>query len=131
MPGGMERRRQTRFKVKACFLKCSEAGLLSFLKKPAGDPLPVLNLSTGGLEFATVKRMAPGQKLRINLEVPAFNELLKFTAEVRWVKAVPKRQLFRVGVQFARVDAETGKKLRELEGDPLMCGIVRVGRGLL
>ena len=130
MPGA-ERRRQTRFKVKACFLKCSEAGLLSFLKKPGGDPLPVLNLSTGGVEFATTRDLKPGRKLRISMEVPAFGELLKFSAEVRWTKAVPHRKLFRVGVKFARVDGETAKKLRDLEADPMMRGILRVGEGLL
>ena len=128
---GMERRREPRFKIKACFLKCSKSGLLDFLKKPTGNSLPVLNLSLGGVEFAAPRRMASGQGLRVNLDVPAFGELLKLRARVRWSRDIPGRKLFRVGAQFEKLDPETEKKLRQLKQDPMMRKIERVGQGLL
>ncbi len=131
MPGA-ERRKAPRFKIKDCYLKCSKGGLLLFLEKPAGrGPLPVLNLSRGGVEFASSKSMDVGRKLRIKLDVPAFHELLKFRGQVRWVKAVPFRDLFRVGVQFTKVTPAIEKRLRSLEQDPMMRRIERVGQGLL
>ena len=130
MPG-MERRREARFKVKDCYLKCSKAGLLLFLRKPGGSPLPVLNLSAGGLEFASPQRMEFEQKLRIHLDVPAFGEVLKLAAGVRWCKAVPDREFFRVGAQFSKLGAATRKRLNQLKDDPMMRKIERVGQGLL
>jgi hypothetical protein len=129
MPG-RERRKQKRFKVKDCILKCSKDWFLAFLSKPGGKAYPVVNLSAGGAEFLAPKDMEVGRPLRITLDVPALFEPITLRGEVRWTRVVPDRGLYRVGAKFIEVDKTTRKQLVRLENDPMLRA-ARRERGLL
>jgi hypothetical protein len=116
----VERRKHARFQVKECVMKYVKAGPLSFLSKPGGQPLPVTNLSMGGLQFFATERLKPDQGLVMYLDVPALEEPLKLRGKVRWTKQVPGHKAVRTGVQFEKLPPAAQKKLELLRQDQLM-----------
>lgn len=121
----VNRRKQTRFRVKDCLVRSTRNGLLSFLRRPEGEPNPMLNLSTGGLEFMSSECYAQGQELRVEMDIPAFDTVLKARAEVRWHVAVPDQDLYRIGAEFSSIDDETVALIAQLERDGLMRNLER------
>ncbi|MBN2712243.1 MAG: PilZ domain-containing protein [Planctomycetes bacterium] len=127
----MERRRELRFRVNDCMLKCSRDSLLSFLKKPDNHTLPVVNLSMGGVEFLCKEHIHRGKKVTLHIDVPAFDEVLDFKGEVRWTRDVPDKDMYRLGVKFKNVSQDNHKKLILLKKDGLMRKLSRERESLL
>lgn len=127
----MERRGEFRFRVEDCLLKCTKKSLLSFLKKPEGHVLPVVNLSMGGVEFLCHENIEKGKTVELHIDVPAFDEVLDFRGEVRWVRDVPEREMFRLGVKFRNLSDDNRKKLSALRRDGLMRKLQRKREALL
>ena len=111
-----DERSTRRYNVRSFELYCSEGGIFSQLfKTRSSGRLPVVNFSVGGAQFLADKRFKEGEKLRINLSVPATAEPLPLDAQVRWCQQVPRRSAYRVGVKFSRSASRKGGKLQEIE----------------
>lgn len=121
----VNRRKQTRFRVKECLVRCSRQGLLSFLQKPDTEAGEVLNLSTGGLEFISSHGYRKGQQLKLTVDVPAYDEALTMSGVVRWVLEVPERGLVRTGIEFTRIADRMVERISRLEHDGLLRKIER------
>ncbi len=111
-----DERKARRYNVRNFELYCSSGGLFSQLFKPkAGSKLPVVNFSVGGAQFLADRKFKDGEKLRINLTVPATPDALALDAKVCWCQQVPRRGAYRVGVKFRRSAQKSSGQLQEIE----------------
>jgi len=114
--GARKERHSPRHSVKGIRLNYSKGGLLSFLSKgSAGQELPVVNVSTDGLQFLAGKAFAVGERLKIHVAGLAPGEPIDVECEVRWCRRVPRRAAHRVGVMFLAEDPGTHRRLEEVE----------------
>lgn len=86
---------------------------------------PLIDLSLDGLQFLTRRKLRIGQKLRMELVVPAFTETLVLKGEVRWVGRAGLSDLYRTGVKFIGVNKEIASYLEKLAEDPFLRSVSR------
>jgi DNA-directed RNA polymerase subunit M/transcription elongation factor TFIIS/Tfp pilus assembly protein PilZ len=111
-----EERGTRRYNVRNFELYCSEGGFFSQLfGQKRGNKLPVVNFSVGGAQFLADKKFTEGEKVRINLYVPATPEAVQIDAQVCWCQQVPRRGAFRVGVRFSSSARKRSGELQEIE----------------
>lgn len=84
-------------------------------------PFPVLSLSEGGICLQAAKKLPPGTRYRLRLEVPRLEKVLEMSCEVRWSHSVPGNQQFRSGLRFTESDeprSRTFARMREWFASP-------------
>jgi hypothetical protein len=117
-------RASERFVVPDAYLRY-RTGLLDALRNATEEQSPLIDISFTGVQFLTRRQLKMGQRLRMDVTVPAFTEILRLKGEVRWIGRAGLSDLFRVGVCFAGVDKEIAAYLEKLTEDPFLRSISR------
>jgi hypothetical protein len=112
-------RESERFGVPDAYLRY-RTGLLDSLRETEEEMSPLIDLSLTGLQFLTRKKLKIGQKLRMELIVPAFDDKLAIKGEVRWIGRAGLTELYRTGVHFTGLDQQIADYLEKLEEDPFL-----------
>jgi len=107
-----------RFSVPDAYIRY-RTGLFGSLKDEH-ELAPLINLSTTGLQFLSKEKLKVGQKLRVELLVPAFNDKLYLKGEVRWMGRAGLTALYRVGLRFFGLSKEVAVGLGKLADDPFL-----------
>lgn len=81
---------------------------------------PLINLSKTGLQFLSKEKLKVGQKLRLEILVPAFDDKLCVKGEVRWIGRAGLTALYRVGARFFGLSKESATCLEKLADDPFL-----------
>ncbi|MEE9419322.1 MAG: PilZ domain-containing protein [Desulfatiglandaceae bacterium] len=93
-----KRRRARRFQIPGGKGRLKRAGVLSFFARFSG-PLPVLNVSKGGLAIKSEKKFRRGQKIKVQLLTP--NEgPLNLKGRVGWQEESADDFYTVVGIEF-------------------------------
>lgn len=105
---GAEKRR---FQRVACKLDIETA-----LPKAKLESSQTVDISEGGLCFATGKKLDTNACLRIKLHLPGVKKALSLTGRVAWIKEVesprlPEAQGYKVGLEFAKPGREERRKI--------------------
>jgi c-di-GMP-binding flagellar brake protein YcgR len=77
----------------------------------------MLDLSHGGAALFTKDPYDPGQELYLAIRLHERTGAIEAHAVVRWVKVVPKKGGYAVGVQFAQVSSGDQKKIADFLAD--------------
>lgn len=109
-----ERRSKKRFPAEKCVVTYSKSNLFSFLKKAPPSTYPLINMSTGGLQFLANDSLSRGVPLDMTVKVPGYVDPIKMKGKVSWSKKIPQG-LYRIGVQFTKVSKDAKQVLMELE----------------
>ena len=108
------RRSESRFEVKDSFAKVHCApfevagasakvkpdGILGALTGYPRKRYRVLNISKGGVAIETDEPFRKGQRIRLQLRVPDWQEAMELSGAVRWQKSLVGGEILRAGVRF-------------------------------
>ncbi len=111
-----EKRDKRRYKVGGFEVQFTEENLFSFLKGSGGERAALIDMSAGGLQFLSSRSLDPGDSVKLSIEGRMFPEPVQAHGVVRWCQQVPRKASFKVGVELAKLDEETEKRLAEFEG---------------
>ena len=114
----VDRRKHERFPIKQATVAYKPAGLLAGLsRKNQVEGSVLVNMGQGGAQFTCPKHVLPGEKLSLNIAIPAFLSNLTLTGKVIWCRKFPNARTFRVGVQFVKADKKTWRNVETLRRD--------------
>jgi len=109
---GAERRTSKRFSIQECTVRFRKGRVFGCYSK---ERCPIVNLSTGGLQFLNNDRLRPKQRVSMQVYLPGEKDPLKLKGRVIWEGVGNDTYLSRVGVEFTRSSEATWRRLRVLE----------------
>lgn len=103
-----------RFEVVRSFVRVSKLGLTAvLLRKEQKQMVPLIDLSTTGLQCEPEGDFEPGDAVRLELLVPAFGHPLELQGRVRWAESARGGRT-RLGIRFDNVDDHASRHLNAL-----------------
>lgn len=104
--------------VTDCYVRISQKTLIGKQKRPS-RPLPVIGLSEYTIQFASRKYIQPGQKLKLWLNLPAYDQTIELTACVTWCNKI-QDNAYKTEAVFKHVPRRKAEMIRSVVDDPLM-----------
>ncbi|MBI4617181.1 MAG: PilZ domain-containing protein [Planctomycetes bacterium] len=113
-----DKRRDRRLKFRGCSVRLVDpAGLDRYLSGEGRAPHPLVDLSRGGLQFASKTPFAVGERLRISLAVPQFSRPIELAARVAWCRMSADVHAHQVGVEFLAPSRKAERMLASLRDE--------------
>lgn len=123
-PRRMVKRGSERFGVPDAYVRL-RAGLFDSFKEGENQEAPLIDLSRTGLQFLSRKNLKIGQKVKLEIMVPALTDKLIAKGEVRWIGRAGLTALYRIGVRFVGLSQEISECLDKIASDPFLRAIGR------
>jgi len=108
-------RKQKRYRVRDFQVEYTPDNLFSFFRQSSGEKQPLVDMSTGGLQFLSRKALKVGESVKLTISAPLFTSPIKAKGKVVWSQQIPRQTLFRTGVELQGIDEEVRKKLEGFE----------------
>jgi c-di-GMP-binding flagellar brake protein YcgR len=110
-------RRFKRFCPKDARVSCEPHGLARSLGIRREVALHLRDLSQGGAQVVCSRRLAPGRRVDLRLEVPAARTALSAEAQVRWCRrdTLSLESRWHAGLVFKRISPEDEERLKALD----------------
>ena len=113
-PAGESRRRHRRFKVEGAIVSLGGGGLLARFGM-GRSAHQVVNLSESGLLIRGQKRIVPGTRVQVRIEIAKYSEKIESEGEVRWSGLCAKADSeFYTGILFVALAPLEQKKLASM-----------------
>jgi hypothetical protein len=110
-------RRFKRFYPKDARVSCEPLGLAQLLGIRREVALHLKDLSQGGAQVVCSRRLAPGRRVNLRLEIPAARTALSAEAQVRWCRrdTLSLESRWNAGLIFKRMSPEDEDTLKALD----------------
>lgn len=110
------RRRHPRFEIDASSVTLYRGGLLASLGWGRNNfARGALDLSEGGAHLLLDRRVPPGTRVRVRIDMERYQDTLEVSAVVRWChENARKKGEFHAGVMFLKLDDAQRRKLARM-----------------
>ena len=111
------KRSKKRYSVRDIQVEYTEDNLFSFFKRGKTQRKPLVDLSSSGVQILCSERLEVGDKFKLSLILPKQRHPVEVRAQVRWIQQIPRKSLFRTGLELLDIDAVTRSALDQFEAN--------------